>query len=179
MALGDSNIYGKAWGFIELFAKIHFVNNWYYNLRICFNAIRMTKSVCPGLSTFNIHLTIHCLSTEGNICCAVSGNPNQPNLSIWGMLFGGVWYNIWSNSTIYVCCVVSSTALLQVVMLARIVFEQSQFSPAISVLTGKANYLTGKLSSPVWGKLLGEGLDPPGVALLAQNVVVQGVTPGG
>ena len=137
----------------------------------------MTKSVCPGLSTFNIHLTIHCLSTEGNICCAVSGNPNQPNLSIWGMLFGGVWYNIWSNSTIYVCCVVSSTALLQVVMLARIVFEQSQFSPAISVLTGKANYLTGKLSSPVWGKLLGEGLDPPGVALLAQNVVVQGVAP--
>ena len=48
-------------------------------------------------------------------------------------------------------------------MLTRIVFERSELSPAISVLTGKANNLTGKLSPPVRSKLLGESLDPPGV----------------
>ena len=38
---------------------------------------------------------------------------------------------------------------------------------------------SSKLSPSVWGKLLCESLDPPCVALLAQNVVVQGVAPGG
>ena len=70
-------------------------------------------------------------------------------------------------------CVVSGTAWVQAAVLTGKVFESNYLRQlSLSTISDQS-----QLSPPVWGKLLGEGLDPPSVALLAQNVVVQGVAP--